>query len=251
MKEDLLSTVSDELWLCHLSCLAWTDTDRWLYYFRKVEEVFGAKISHLDSNDPVRRRVGSGGLPQVAGYLTSFGKQEESRWVFGRIESLDIEFSVQHYRDADKWPNSIDWYFPNGYSNNLLEANVARKLFDIGNDILAPFYSYSDLMTHVSSKKKSLGAVDLQAELIGVFWLTFFSDKYVYFIGKENFDKIAYLGTNVSNGTTIDLGATPSTVPVSLRTQVEQILAPKLFVNPSDHIGKRPGEFALTFKQLR
>src|SRR5260221_6017215 len=96
----------DELWLCHLSCVSWSDSGRWIQYFDRAEEILGSSITHLDKNDPVQRRVKPGKLAEVAEYVISMGKQEDSRWVFGRMESIGVEFSLRHYRDIRGWPNS-------------------------------------------------------------------------------------------------------------------------------------------------
>lgn len=251
MTDDFSPVSPDELRLCHLSCVSWSEPDRWIRYFARAEEILGASITHLDKDDPVKRRVKPGKLTEAAEYVTLMGKRDDSRWVLGRMESIGAEFSVRHYRDIRGWPNSINWYFPAGFADNASGAKTIRSLFDCGNATLSPFYAYADTKDHVASKKKESGAVNIQAELIGVFWLSYFDARYVTFIGKDKFDELQGVRVKFDSGVTLDLGETPSFVPHGLRGQTEVKLGPKLFVEPKDMLAKRPGQYALTFEQLR
>lgn len=248
MNQDFTALSEDELWLCHLSCVPWSDPGQWARYFARAEEMLGAGVTHLDKNDPVRRRVKQG---EVAEYVTNMGKREDSRWVFGKMEAIGVQFSIRHYRDVHGWPNSINWYFPAGFVEQAGSGRMVRSLFDHGNATLCPFYGYADAKRHISCKKKESGAVNIQAELIGVFWLTFFDQHYVGLIGKERFETLNGIDVSFENGATLDLAETPSSVPDGLRVRIETTLRSRLFVEPKDSTVKRPGEYALTFDQLR
>lgn len=251
MIDDFEPCSNDEMWLSHLACVPWADPDRWISYIRDAEAILGSSITHLDKNDPVRRRVKPGRLPDVAAYLTSFDNRADSRWVFGKFESVGVEFTLQQYRVIKAWPNSIDWYFPPGFL--ATDSGIRRicDLFASGNAALDPFYSYADCKRFIASKKKPSGAVNIEAELIGVFWLSFFNSRYVEFIGQERFAELEGIDKSGDDGLTLRLGESPESVPESLRYRIECNLGPNLFVNPKDSRGKRPGEFALTFDQLR
>src|SRR5260370_41182980 len=251
MNNDSSPVSQDELWLCHLSCMSWSEPDRWIRYFEGTELILGAHITHLDNDDPVRRRVKPGKLAEIADYVTSMGKHEDSRWIFGRMEASDVEFSVQHYRHVRGWANAIDWYFPAGFVDDPAGTKAIRSLFDIGNNTLSAFYGYADTKAHIASKKKESGAVNIQAELIGVFWLSYFDAHYLAFIGKEKIDELQGMNVRFDGGRTLDLGQTPSSFPNRHRAELEIALRPKLFVEPKDVGTKRPGQYALTFDQLR
>ena len=251
MTDDFAPLAPNELWLCHFSCAAWSGADRWARYFGSAEDILGASITHLDKDDPVRRRVKAGALTEVSEYVTFMGKRDESRWVFGKMESIGVEFAVRHYRDVRGWPNSINWYFPAGFADSASGALVIRRLFDCGNTTLSAFYAYGDTRDQVSSKKKESGAVNIQSELIGVFWLSYFDTLYVSFIGRERFDELQGISVKFDGGATLELGTTPSSVPHERRADAEAKLGRKLFVEPKDMSTKRQGEYALTFEQLR
>lgn len=254
MNNDSASVLSDELRLCHVSCVSWSDPHRWLHYFGQAQEILHANITHLEKNDPVRRRVKPDNLSEMADYVAMIDTREDCRWVFGRIESNDAEFSVQHYRnnaDLSGWPNFINWYFPPRFAESVTGAKAIRSLFDIGNVALSSFYAYADATSYPASKKKEYGAVNIQAELVGIFWLTYFDAHYESFLGKAKLETLEGVTSVFGNGVTLSLGETPSSVPNGLRNRIESELGPKLFVQPKDVLSKRPGQHALTFEQLR
>lgn len=248
---DFAPLSSDELWLCHLACVSWSEPGRWLRYFGHVQEILHANITHLDKEDPVRRRVKPDGLSEVADYAAIIGKREDSRWVHGKMKSIGVEFTIRHYKSVQGWPNSISWYFPAGFVDSPAGARTIHSLFDCSNASLSPFYAYADTKNNVALKKKESGAVNVQAELVGIFWLTYFDAHYEAFIGKEKLKSLQGATSVSSNGVTLILGETPSSVPSGLRNRIESELGPKLFVQPKDFHSKRPGQYALTFDQLR
>jgi hypothetical protein len=169
--------------------------------------------------------------------------------LFGRFDELDIEFSIQHYRKIGHYSNTLRWHLP---QTVLTDGNLpqVRRLFDAGNEVLHPFYSYGDVASQLSSKKKSTGAIDIQAELLGVFWLTYFSDAYVKFFSAERFRELNGVAFNGEHGVTIQLGQSPNDVTEDKRRIAVLALGKNSFVDVADLSGKRPGKFALTFQQL-
>ena len=116
--------------------------------------------------------------------------------------------------------------------------------------MLHTFYSYGDIATQLSLKKKSTGAVDIQAELLGVFWLTYFNDAYVKFFSAERFRDLDGIVSHVGNGMTVELGKRPNELSEDKRKNAALVLGKDSFVDVADLAGKRPGKFALTFQQL-
>jgi hypothetical protein len=125
-----------------------------------------------------------------------------------------------------------------------------KNLFDLGNQFLKPFYAYGDAVAQIRSKNKPSGAVDIQAELLGVFWLTYFNPAYVAFFGNLKFNGLLGVERGSDGSVTIVLGDSPQLVASELREQSVETLGKQSFVNPSDILGKQRGRFALTFQQL-
>jgi hypothetical protein len=251
MSDDFAPISSDELWLCHLACVPWTEPNCWTRYFGDAQKILEADVTHLDKEDPARRRVKSNELSDVAEYVSSLGKREDSRWVFGRMAEIDVEFTLRHYKVVQGWPNSINWYFPEGFSDTPFGARAIRRLFDLGNVALSTFYGYADTKATLARKKKESGAVNIQAELIGVFWLSYFDAHYVSFIGQDKFAALQGIEVLFDGGVTLELGDSPSSLAPGCREYVELQLGKSLFVDPKDVICKPPGRYALKFDQMR
>jgi hypothetical protein len=252
MSDESTPVPAGEFWICHYSCAPWSEPDGWMQYFEKAAEILDADITHLDKNDPVRRRVKASDSVAIGQYLTAMGAREDSRWVFGKMAGIGVEFSVRYYRDVRLWPNSTNWYFPPEFVETPSGVAAIRALFDLGNTALSPFYAYVDLKQAIGTKKKESGSVNIQSELVGVFWLTFLSAQYVVFIGESRLRALAELEVVESEvGTTLCLGRTPSSVSGARRREIEESLRPRLFVDPAVTVMKRPGQYALTFDQLR
>jgi hypothetical protein len=241
-----------ELWMSHYSCASWITADRWIRYFKRVQEILDAPITHLDEDDPVRRKVTE--LADAADFVTRFGEKEDSRWLFGEMRSINVNFSMWFFRDAPERMNSINWHGPAEMFDDPTRVNQICDLFDCGNRFLDAFYGYADTREVQSRKswRKEFGAVDLQDELHGVYWLTYFNDRYVEFFGRKKLMGLENATVNSNSGATLRLAETPVAVPEGLREKVENALGPKSFVAPQRDITiKRPGQYALTFEQLR
>lgn len=242
-----------KLWLDHCSCADWCDPNRWSTYFERAQDILGAEITHLDEDDPVRRKVTD--LKSAGEFVTRFGVNEDSRWIFGRIKSLDIRFTIWYFRNEMNRANSIDWHGPSEMFDDPIRVNQICELFDCGNSLLDTFYSYADIGEVHSKKswrKRVFGAVSLEDELLGVYWLTYFNERYVEFFGREKFTALENVAVKFDGGATLRLGDTPLTVPEGLREKVENHLGSKSFVAwQRDITIKRPGQYALTFEQLR
>jgi hypothetical protein len=241
-----------ELRFSHYSCANWRDPNRWSTYFERVQEILGAEITHLDEDDPVRRKMTD---PNSAGeFVTRFGEEEDDRWIFSEIKSLGMGFTIWYFRNRPDQYNSINWHGPPEMFDDPIRLKQICELFDCGNSLLDTFYSYADTREVQVSKKwrKEFGGVNFQDELLGVYWLTYFNERYVEFFGREKFQELKNVAVKLNGGATLRLAETPSAVPEGLREEIEQYLGPKSFVAwQRDITIKRPGQYALTFEQLR
>ncbi len=255
----------NELLLSHCSCASWPEPGRWLKYFSHVQEILGAEITHLDENDPIRRRVKPGGLSEAAEYAAALRDGDQYRWLFGRMAKIGVYFSILYYPQQEPPPNTypqniapsnyIDWHAPRRIFNSPAGLVQASKLFDCGNYLLDAFYGYADVSKAQKRKlwkKKEFGAIDLRCELIGVFWLTYFNERYVEFFGREKFEAIRNADVRLNGGATLRLAQTPQLIPEGRREEIEAALCGKSFVSSDRDVTiKLPGQYALTFEQLR
>jgi hypothetical protein len=255
MNSDYSSLAPNALWLSHDSVSSWLELERWVEYFARVQEILGAPITHLDENDPIRRRFDNKLLLENAQYVVGFGEQEDSRTLFGEFTTIGVDFSLHLYRNDPRWDNCIDWHFPESYLDAPSKCLAIERMFDCGNHLLETFYGYADTCEVHSKKswrKKEFGAVDFQEELLGIYWLTYFNDRYVEFFNREKLMGLENLAVRLNGGVTLRLAETPSAVPDGLRQEIENALGPKSFVAwQRDITIKRAGQYALTFEQLR
>ena len=169
--------------------------------------------------------------------------------MFGRFKTLGVDLSIDRFRSPQQFANALSWFLPLSFTDNAEDRQRLKALFDLGNRAFKPFYAYGDDVAQIASKKKSSGSVDIQSELPGVFWLTYFNAAYVAFFGDEKFNGLP--GVERRNGSiTIVLGESPRSVANDLREQVAVALGKKSFVDRADVLGKPLGRFALTFQQL-
>jgi hypothetical protein len=140
---------------------------------------------------------------------------------------------------------------PLSFFEKLGGRQRVRDLFDLGNQTFKPFYGFGDERVQISSKKKSSGAIDIETELPGIFWLTYFNASYVAFFGKDKFKHLPGVEHGSDGSVTIVLGDNPKLVSTELREQAAVTLGKQSFVNPSDILNKPRGRYALTFQQLR
>lgn len=108
---------------------------------------------------------------------------------------------------------------------------MAYALFELGNKHLKPFYSYVDAREEISSRRPAHGGgLDIREELPGIFWLTYFSESYVKFFGKERFSA---LPTQIApwNGIMIGLSDAPLPIGDKRRREAEAILGGNSFVS--------------------
>ncbi|GGP72654.1 hypothetical protein GCM10009347_41640 [Shewanella algicola] len=239
----------NEIQMTFYSLLNLFDRSLWVKLLSELERLFGQKLSHLDVNDPLRKKVSD--LETAADYICSIGKEESSRRLFGKFGKSKIELSISIFKEAAPFPNSLSIYFPEKVIGDKEGLCMLRNAFEESNRCLKSFYSICDSMDTIASKRKATGyAVDLQAELIGVFWLTYFGKAYVDYFEESKFLDIPSRRIEGLDGSMMDLGESPISIAVA-RYQVEALLGKESFVDPSLGYDKPVGKNALRFDQLR
>ena len=238
----------NEIQMTFYSLLNLFDRSLLVKLLSELERVFGQKLSHLDVNDPMRKKVSD--LETAADYICAIGEEESSRRVFGKFGKSKIELSISIFKEATLFPNSLSIHFPEKVTGGNEGLSMLRNAFEESNRCLKPFYSICDSMDTIASKRKATGyAVDLQAELIGVFWLTYFNKAYVEYFEEPKFQEIPSRQIEGLDGCMMELGESPFTVAVA-RNQVEALLGKESFVDSSLGYDKPVGKNALRFDQL-
>ncbi|MBN2684671.1 MAG: hypothetical protein JXR40_05285 [Pontiellaceae bacterium] len=239
-----------EIWISAYSIEPMLDAKSWSDFYGGIGSVLSANLSHLDTNDPVRRVVKS--TNDSGDFTVSFGEREESRWLHAKFRGAKVEMMIHHHKrrrvDPREFPNSINVYFDKKYCDSVSLTERVVRVFELVIEHMRPFYAYSDVVENISIKKKRFGAVNLQEELIGIFWLTYFNEKYVRFFGSDRF--VGRLTTFTEEGAHIRLGEFPGEVNEQLKTEFIDRLGSESFVDPSSSLVKQIGHAALSFIDL-
>jgi hypothetical protein len=241
-----------ETWIQAFTVKPWMNSNSWFDFFSKTEAILTAKLSSLDTNDPPKRNINKLNFESIGEFITNFGLNEDARWIFGRFKNANIDIMIHHHKNIRSsegdLPNSISFFFPEGYCDTESGLRCVDLMFDLINNILKPFYSFADWRDAIVKKKKIQGAVNIQEELIGIFWLTFFNDKYMEFFGR---DKLALIhGFSNTAGFKLKLAESPSTVTSKKREEIEMALGKESFVDPTNTQIKALGMTVLPFVRL-
>ena len=226
----------------------------WHSFLSEIEICVGEKLSHIDIKDPVRKKVTS--IQSAANYICDFDSQETSRTLFGKFGKSKISLIISlNEINASEFPHKLSFYFPSKLLKNNEGIQTILSVFKLGNEYLKPFYSYGDEIDQVSGKRKATRrAVDLEVELIGVFWLTYLNKKYIDFFEKERIEKLSNLGVDLSfndDGVEFRVGDIPANSnSIGMRLSAEKILGADSFVDPNLTFNKVIGKQALSFSQL-
>lgn len=238
----------NEIQMTFYSTHGLSDGSLWSGFLDEIEKLIDAKLTHLDINDPIRKKVTD--LNAASAYILSISERERSRRLFGKFGKSKVEISIALFKETNSFPNSISLHFPENFGAEDHRKSSLYDIFVAGIRYLSPFYSICDLIGTIAGKRKSSGyAVDLQAELIGVFWFTYFGDRYVQFFEKARFEGLPCTSIAGIEGVILKLGNSPHAVDVA-RQEVEARLGPKSFVDPSLGFDKPIGKHALRFDAL-
>jgi len=170
--------------------------------------------------------------------------------LFGKFGKSKIQTSISLYKDYKLFPNNVSLYFPERYVGNSDGTKLLNDIFLLSNKHFGPFYSLCDFMSVIKKKKKLTGfSVDLQAELIGMFWLTYLNKSYVDYFGKDRFELLPCKYIDGLDGVFVNLGKSPLNVDIS-REKIEYLLGKESFVDPLLNFDKPVGRNALMFNQM-
>jgi hypothetical protein len=241
--------MSKELWMKHFSVADWFDVELWDRYLRALEDAVDDRLAKLDTNDPMRREADT--KKSEGDFVTAFKAREDSRWLFGKFEKSGVILEITFYKTGldslgRRRPNSITLTFPAKMTFGP-DFTKVRRAFDVGNQLMSPFYAIADLKDVICARKPCTPSLDISRELFGVFWLTYFGSAYRTFFGGK-LDGIHGLEVVPNDGVTLQLGETPSQVAASEREDIIQRLGPDSFANGGPP--KERGQFVLTIHQL-
>ena len=236
--------MSKELWISHHSAARWLDAGQWNRYLRSLEEVLSDRLVKLDTNDPMRRKADT--IKSEGDFVVAFKAKEDSRWLFGSFEKTRVQLEIRHFKMLGSWENSITIKFLGGMTS-IADISRVRRVFDLGNQLMRPFYSMADLKEVICSKNPSTPSLDISRELLGVFWLTYFGSAYRRFFGGK-LGGISGLELDSEGGATLQLGDAPAQVDNATRDDIMERLGPASFANGGPP--KERGRFALTLNQL-
>jgi hypothetical protein len=142
---------------------------------------------------------------------------------------------------------------------NSLNIYLLENEFEAGNEIfesllniLSPFYAYCDLQSNISAKKRpDFFAVNLEEELVGVFWLTFFSKLHVSHFGESKFNTLGDIQTKAINGgVQLCLDTTPLTENLKIRRETEELIDKQAFVDPQSSLNKPIGRYVPSYDKM-
>jgi len=203
----------------------------------------------LDDKDPARRKVDT--LTNEGNFIVSFGKNEQSRWVWGQFDKSNVRFSLWLTDQGKMIERERMFSSINLYISQQFEIDTIFKLFYIGCEHLGAFYAYCDLSDVIRDKGKKhtplTPSLDLTSELPGVFWLTYFGRRYSEFFGKAKVLSLPGAESGPGDGVTIRLAHEPSVI-VSEREDAEKALGELSFTGYG--LIKPQGKYALTFEDL-
>lgn len=224
----------------------------WSEVFEIVEQTLGARLTHLDENDPLRRKPSS--LHDAGKFVCDYRPKETSRWIFGRFQDRRLEFAIMMHRgDSRWWYNTLRLYGPADSRKTPIDWNAVRQVFATMCVRLQAFYAWADVQpTHVVHPDKvyNMLPLGLESELDGIYWLTYLNSAYVEFFGQGRVNSMPYTKPLPGGGALLELADNPLQVPDDTRENVMIALGRQSFYDNHDYSYKPPGQFALTRDQL-
>ena len=162
-----------------------------------------------------------------------------------------MQFTIAINKEKLLRTNSVSFLLSRSEKNSAKVDELANLIFKSGNTHLIPFYSYADTLKEISGKRKfNRNAVDLEVELGGMFWLTYFNARYLDFFGEAKTEKLEYSSKN-SCGASYKFDEEPGTLKSILaRKKAEILLGSDTFVDPALQFDKTRGPQALSFVDL-
>lgn len=239
----------------HFSLASWNSPAMWNEYLRGVEEMLADRLVRLDDHDPIRRKSDTAG--SEGDFVVDFGKNEHSRWVWGRFEKTKAGMTIWfHDSPQNPWGRCM---------SNMLSLQVPEKaisgqdverlvdLFNFGNNLLKPYYAIGDLARtlHLVAFSTSASYLEHERELDGVFWLTYFSSRYADFFGRDRVRNLFCAAEGPRNGATFRLAPSPAESSKQLAVELQEALGADAFASRGGPgPAKEIGEHVLTYPQL-
>ncbi len=228
---------NEEIVLQFFSRTPWDISTLWEKFLVVLGDELNEMPSKLDANDPLKRNFSDYSLKENAKYICAYGEQESSRTIFGSCPKSECSFSILLCKIASGRNNSLSIYLSQS------AGEFAEKLFFRLLDVLSPIYAYCDFQSKISAKKRAdCFAVNLEEELLGVFWLTYFCNTYVNHFGHSKFMSLNNVDLSKgSNGVTLRLAGTPKSIGPNLRQLTEETIGKLSFVDPQSTLHKPIG----------
>lgn len=222
---------------------------KWLELFENIEVYSKLKMTYLDEKDPLRNKISN--FKEAAEYINGLNKNKNSWYIGGKIgKPMQIYLTIQSSKNKneDAYPDKVSFCFE---KINLQEEGVGEylKVFFIKIiETLEPFYAICDIQDAISKKKKKTGfPINIQCELTGIFWLTYFNDIYSHYLG---FDKLpSHINEKLNKGSLISLGKSLSKIEI-LGSEIEKLIGNSHFVDINTTLDKPIGKYVLTFEGL-
>lgn len=220
----------------------------WVNFFEKLEFFSKMKITYLDKNDPIRNKITN--VNEAAEYIQNLNHKESVWWIFGKMgktKKMDFVISLSANKGEDGTPDKINLSFENINIESEDELNYLNTLFVEIIKVFDPFYAFCDSILYIYDKRKRSGSpINIQCELTGIFWLTYFNKKYSNFL---NINKSEVVSQQLNNGTLIKLGKSPGELDFT-RYDIEKTIGNTFFVDTTSTFNKPIGKYVLTFSQL-
>lgn len=221
-----------------------SDYDVLAKFISFMEINFKAQISHIDSADPPKRKALC--ADDAANYISSAIKLGKANRFFGKFGKSGIHIQISAFQPIDSFPNEVSIFFPSSSVSRIDGQRRVVRGFEEGISSFKPFYAICDHIMRIYEKRKPSGlSVDLRAELLGVFWITYFDSNYVRFIGEDKFSEIKYGRKTLDGGVMIlidDFNAASS-----FGASIERLLGTDHFVDTASYSEKQPGVHAIDF----
>lgn len=223
----------------------------WKAFFTNLENIFDLKISHIDKNDPIRNKVKN--LDEVVDYIGIFGGEEDTlNILFAKSKKYDLFVLLELNKAKSTVGNGFDMVYISFHEEFIKQKENVEKVylfFKESISVIKPFYAVCDDTINIKVKKKNNGfPVNYEEELPGIFWLTYFNEKYSDFFDLKN-KNIPFEVVENTSGTILRLGESPHHI-VYDRFEAEKELGTKSFVELDAILNKPFGKYVLLFKDL-
>jgi len=244
-----------ELVLSHECLDVSHDPKHWAHFLQCAEFILNSRLTHIDAHDPVRRKAST--AQDTGEYICAFEPNETSRSLFGEFRGIGCDVSIDLWRSSSENYDEIKWYAQPPFTENEGCWRQLIDLFDLGNRMFTPFYAYAEDYDWLTKWSKPIlerpERTNSDQELLGIFWMTYFSAAYVDFFGAETFSDLPNVKYNADGGATITLADRPQNVPDGLRDEIAAKLGKQSFTELDVRylLPKRRGKHVLTFDQLR